>query len=211
MLQYASWAGIEPPADHWDENVMDGRGKAYGIEADIHYHTTRLDLAAAYTLSWNKRHYDEWYDGWFADKFDNRHKLNITMQWAVTKKINLTAAFTMRSGNRMTVPTQIAPMPDTPGGSNKYGNYSYDVNTYIYERPNNVSLPLYHRLDLGADFHHTTKHGHERIWNVSIYNAYCHLNAMYVELKQDWNGSALRAKAPGFIPILPSVSYTIKF
>lgn len=211
MLQYASWAGIEPPADHWDENVMDGRGKAYGIEADIHYHTTRLDLAAAYTLSWNKRHYDEWYDGWFADKFDNRHKLNITMQWAVTKKINLTAAFTMRSGNRMTVPTQIAPMPDTPGGSNKYGNYSYDVNTYIYERPNNVSLPMYHRLDLGADFHHTTKHGHERIWNVSIYNAYCHLNAMYVELKQDWNGSALRAKAPGFIPILPSVSYTIKF
>ena len=72
MLQYASWAGIEPPADHWDENVMDGRGKAYGIEADIHYHTTRLDLAAAYTLSWNKRHYDEWYDGWFADKFDKQ-------------------------------------------------------------------------------------------------------------------------------------------
>ena len=133
------------------------------------------------------------------------------MQWAVTDKINFTAAFIMRSGNRMTVPTQIAPMPETPGGSNKYGNYSYDVNTYIYERPNNVSLPMYHRLDLGADFHHTTKHGHERVWNVSVYNAYCHMNAMYVELKQDWNDSKLRAKSPGFIPILPSVSYTIKF
>lgn len=220
MLQYASWAGIEPPADRWDDNVMDGRGMSYGVEADAHYHTSRLDLSAAYTLSWNKRRFDGWYDGWFADKFDNRHKLNVTMQWAVTDKINFTAAFIMRSGNRMTVPTQIAPMPETPGhnGGTAGGFTNPDLsfggigaNSYVYERPNNVALPMYHRLDLGFDFHHTTKHGHERIWNVSVYNAYCHLNAMYVELKQDWNGSALRAKAPGFIPILPSVSYTIKF
>lgn len=111
-------------------------------------------------------------------------------------------------------------MPETPGhnGGTAGGFTNPDLsfggigaNSYVYERPNNVALPMYHRLDLGFDFHHTTKHGHERIWNVSIYNAYCHLNAMYVELKQDWNGSALRAKAPGFIPILPSVSYTIKF
>lgn len=206
LLQYSSWAGLEPPADRWDDNVMDGRGGSYGLEADFRYHSHRLDLAAAYTLSWNRRRFDGWYDGWFADKFDNRHKLNLTLQWAATSKINLTAAFTLRSGNRMTVPTQLAPLPDTPDNSSSSGDVAY-----IYERPNNVAMPLYHRLDIGADFHHTTKHGHERVWNVSLYNAYCHLNAMYVELKQGWDDNSLRAKAPGFIPVLPSVSYTIKF
>ena len=74
-----------------------------------------------------------------------------------------------------------------------------------------MALPLYHRLDVGADFHHTTRNGHERIWNVSIYNVYCHLNAMYVEVSQSRYDNTFRAKAPGYIPILPSVSYTVKF
>ena len=44
-----------------------------------------------------------------------------------------------------------------------------------------------------------------------IYNAYCHLNSMYV--KVDYNGvtQQFEAKNKGFIPIIPSFSYTIKF
>ena len=33
----------------------------------------------------------------------------------------------------------------------------------IYEMPNNVSLPAYHRLDLGINFRKTTKRGFERV------------------------------------------------
>ena len=71
--------------------------------------------------------------------------------------------------------------------------------------------PAYHRLDLGFDFHHVTKHGHERIWNLSIYNAYCHLNSMYVKVDYDEKTKQFRAKNKGFVPIIPSFSYTIKF
>ena len=27
LLQYSSWVGIEPPAEHWDSQVMDGKDK----------------------------------------------------------------------------------------------------------------------------------------------------------------------------------------
>ena len=73
---------------------------------------------------------------------------------------------------------------------------------------------------MGFNFRHTTKHGHERIWNLSVYNAYCHLNPLWVELeykelssnKVDLSGHQnFSVKTRGYIPIIPSVSYTIKF
>ena len=51
----------------------------------------------------------------------------------------------------------------------------------------------------------------ERIWNLSIYNAYCHLNSMYVKVDYDEKTKQFRAKNKGFVPIIPSFSYTIKF
>nr|WP_309546542.1 hypothetical protein [Hoylesella pleuritidis] len=81
---------------------------------------------------------------------------------------------------------------------------------FVYSHPNNVSMPAYHRLDLGFDFHHTTKKGHERIWNVSIYNVYWHLNPLFVDVKLREN-KTFNVRTKGFIPLIPSVSYTIKF
>lgn len=44
---------------------------------------------------------------------------------------------------------------------------------------NNYRLPASHQLNLGFNFHKKTKHG-ERIWNVSIMNAYNSLNPNHV-------------------------------
>ena len=81
---------------------------------------------------------------------------------------------------------------------------------YIYTEPNNLSLPAYHRLDLGCNFRHTTQKGREVIWNISLYNAYCHLNTMYAKIQNNADGT-FTAQSKGFIPIIPSISYTIKF
>ena len=132
------------------------------------------------------------------------------------------AAWTYHSGNRMTVPTQYVAWPDVPDGRvhGMISNHSYapcntDNNVYVnsgfvYDKPNNISLPAYHRLDIGFDFHHVTKHGHERIWNLSIYNAYCHINPLYVDISHLDDGS-FKVRTKGYIPMLPSFSYTIKF
>ncbi len=232
ILQYSSWTGLVPPAENWDRFVMDGRGKFYGIEADALYKTSRLTLQGAYTLSWNKRKYDDFYPRWFYDKFDNRHKINLSAQWNISSKVSMFAVWTFHTGNHITIPTQYVFMPNVPDGkpvfndletqryasqsdgitSNWINNYYYEgaSSNFIYEKPNNLTLPAYHRLDVGFDFKHKTRHGHEIIWNLSVYNAYCHLNSMYVDV--DFNNfGRLRFRNHSYFPILPSVSYTYKF
>ena len=204
LLQYRHWMGLQPPAAFWEQNVTQGRGKAYGIEMEARYRMRRLTAQMVYTLSWSKRKFPELYDGWFYDQFDNRHRLNTTIRYAMTNRISVFAALTLRSGNRVSFPTASAVNPRMPEDDDNHEP------TYIYGKPNCLSLPLYHRLDLGFNFKHTTRKGHEAIWNVSVYNAYCHLNTMYAKVKQANDGS-ISAKAKGYIPIIPSVSYTIKF
>ena len=211
LMQYTSWVGVEPPADKWDDMVMDGKGLFYGMEADAVYRTDHLTLSGSYTLSWNKRKYEDFYPDWYYDKFDNRHKLNLSLRYAFNKKVSCFAVWYYHTGNHATVPTQLASLPQLPdAGGHLYSGWagSYD---YVYAIPNNLTLPAYHRLDLGFDFRHVTKHGHERIWNLSIYNAYCHLNSMYVKIDYDEEKQQFKAKNKAFIPILPSFSYTIKF
>ena len=204
MLQYSNWMGFEPPANNWDKEVLDGKGKFYGIETDLCYNNKRLTFNASYTLSWNKRKFDDYYDGWFYDKFDNRHKVNLNLRYKAGRKMALYASWNLHSGNRITLPTQYINLPILPGEV-------YGETGYFYEKPNTISMPLYHRLDIGIDLHHTTKHGHERIWNISIYNVYCHLNTMYAIVDKGIYDDKYKIKTYGYMPIIPSVSYTIRF
>jgi len=216
LLQYKSWTGLQPPAVSWENEIIEGKGKFYGIEADVNYHSQMVELSAAYTLSWNKRKFDEFYRDWYYDKFDNRHKLNLTGRFKFNEKTEMYAAWTIHSGNKMTVPTQYVEIAPLPVGNSEgiktvfLGDGNDRYRKFIYERPNNISLPLYHRLDVGFNFYHTTKHGHQRIWNLSLYNAYSHINTMWAEAQVKDDGT-IRIKSKGFIPIIPSFSYTIKF
>ena len=213
LLQYSSWSGLEPPASRWDKLVMDGKGKYFGLEFDAVYKTKRMELTGAYTLSWNKRRFDDFYPEWYYDKFDNRHKINLTGRWQLTSKIAAYAAWSYHSGNHVTVPVQMTQTPDVPDGRPLHANLPGDMvedRMYVFDIPNNYRLPAYHRLDVGFDFHHTTRHGHERIWNVSVYNAYCHFNSLFVDIHQN-NKGQFSIRNHAYIPVIPSFSYTIKF
>lgn len=203
LLQYRHWMGFQPSAATWNRNVADGKGKSYGIEADATYTQGSTSMSMAYTLSWSRRLFKDIYPGWFNDQFDNRHKINISLSHSFTQRISMYAAWTFHTGNRLTMPVGYALQPNIPGDN----GYSYD---YIFDCPNNFRLPSYHRLDIGANFRHTTRHGKEGIWNVSLYNAYCHLNTMYVKVRLDDNNK-FQIKNYGYIPIILSVSYTLKF
>ena len=213
ILQYSSWVGLEPPAANWDYFVMEGEGRSYGVELDADYNISNLNLHGSYTLSWTEKKFDDFYDGWYYDKFDNRHKFTFTGRWNITKKIAAFAAWTFRTGNRMTIPTQYIGLPNVPDQSGEGLRNIWNADdglNFAYEKPNNIVLPAYHRLDIGFDFRHKTKKGNERIWNLSFYNAYCHLNSMWVHIKID-DKNQMKIKNMAFIPVIPSFSYTFKF
>ena len=204
LLEYDTGNNLMLPADKWENLVRTGNGKSYGLEARLTFANTQNALEANYTLSWTKEKFKDFYPDWYPGKFDNRHKLNLAFSHKFNQRIDCYAAWTYHSGDRATVPTQYVQGPSLPGIPDS--GYA----ELIYERPNNITLPAYHRLDFGINFRRTTKRGFERIWNISIYNVYCRINPFYTKVEQTTDGS-FRGKSFGIFPILPSFSYTLKF
>ncbi len=114
LIEYDGGTSLTPPYDDWEKHVRRGRGRAYGVELEAAYGNERLSLTAAYTLSWNERRFPSFHKGWYPEKFDNRHKLNLNLTYKIRPGIDAYAAWTFHSGNHMTVPQQLAISPELP-------------------------------------------------------------------------------------------------
>lgn len=204
ILEYDGKDQLAPSVENWEADVKRGKGRAYGVELALSRHVLKTSMNFSYTLSWSKRKFDDIYRGWYANKFDNRHKINISVRHQLTQQIEAYAAWNYHSGNKITVPSQYIESPALPGINGK------KPGQWVYEEPNNATLPAYHRLDLGVNFRKVTKRGFERIWNISIYNAYCRMNVLYAKV-DDLSAGKFTSKATGVFPIIPSFSYTLKF
>ena len=192
MDNLSEYNGIEtlyPDFRRWEQELIKGEGRAYGMEMEVMKKWKNSELTASYTLSWNERHFADIYYDWYPARNDNRHKFTINATHRFSSKFDISLGWICHSGNRMTIPTQII-----------------DEKLY-YSSPYNYRLPAYHRLDAGANLRKTTKRGNESIWNVSIYNAYCRLNPMFTQFDRD----SKKLKTVGIVPIIPSFSYTLRF
>ena len=69
-------------------------------------------------------------------------------------------------------------------------------------------------LDIGMNIHRKTRHGREVVWNISVYNVYCRINPIYATFSYDSTKPEevkLEGVSHGFIPIIPTFSYTLRF
>lgn len=196
ILEYSGANSLFPPLDSWETSFHKGKGRAYGLEAEFGWNSHSLSFTAYYTLSWSERRFEGIWHSWYPHRHDNRHKLTLMGMWKMTDGVEVYANWNYNSGGWMTVPTHIY----NPG----------EVFDRIYTAPNNVNLPDYHRLDLGANFRKTTKRGNERIWNIGIYNAYCRKNIVFVAISER-DDKSLYGEGRAIFPIIPSFSYTLKF
>lgn len=197
LIEYAGPYTVFPPLSDWENGYKPGQGRSWGTELDFGYDDGRTEVNVYYTLSWSQRRFDDFYRGWYADRNDNRHKLTLMARHKFGKRFEIYGAWNYHTGNRVTLASH-----KTPDG------------TDIYLEPNNVKLPDYHRLDLGLNFVKNTKRGNTSIWNLSLYNAYCHTNPIFaLEEYLSLGGKVVAnyASAMGIIPIIPTFSYTLKF
>lgn len=196
LLEYSGANSLFPPLDSWEASFNEGRGRSYGLETEFGWRSDRLSMTAYYTLSWSQRRFEDIWTDWYPHRFDSRHKLTLMGRWKVSKTVDLYASWNYSSGSWMTVATHIY----NPG----------EVFDRIYTRPNNVNLPDYHRLDIGANFRLVSGKGLEHVWNIGIYNAYCRKNVVFVTVSEREDKS-LYGTGRAIFPIIPSFSYTLKF
>lgn len=222
LLEYKDQYFLLPSSAAWEEKLTVGRGRAYGVEWLVRKQAGRLTGWFGYGLSWSDRRFAELNKGKpFPDRYDNRHKLNIVGMYKLSERVELSCAWSYASGNHVTLSLENY---EGIGGPEEQPSpwHSYVPQIDMYEDRNNYQLPAYHRMDVGLKIYRPQKKGRMGIWQVSVYNVYCRMNPFMVY--KDWK--AIRSttaegessykfvpvfKHVGFMPVVPSVSYTYQF
>ena len=206
VLEYKSGIIVLGSSGGWEDKVSMGTGRAMGLEFFAQKTAGKVTGWIAYTLAKSDRLFS---DGTinqgkrFPYKYDRRHNFNISLNYDISKKVDLSATWSIASGNLATIPERRT----TVGYYNGEGMVLYNSD-YISER-NNFRLPVSHRLNLSVNLHRIRKN-HESVWTFSVYNAYNQMNPNFVFSKTN-NKGELVIKKMTILPILPSVSYSYKF
>lgn len=198
LVDYRDEYYLQPPTEMWNSRLCSGRGTAKGIDLKVEKLSGKVTGHIAYSLGWADRTFAEKNGGHtFPARFDHRHTINILLNWNISAKVQLNAAWTGHSGNRFTLLTQTWELRN-------YDNSWFSYQAPLKARINNYQLPFYHRLDLSC-----TVRNRRGYWNFGLYNAYCNMNTVAISRSSNSHGPVF--KKFKMIPLIPSISYTWKF
>lgn len=160
----------------------------------------------------------------FYPRQDSRHNIALVGKVKLSNKTTLSANWVYKSGNTLNVPQGFY-----------YGNFATGAeviavgagddrrNEILNEQINRVPYfgsgssyrtEAYHRLDIAIQLH-KKKEKYERYWEFGLYNVYNRKNPFYYYLTSTndpvKNGQRVELKKKSLFPIIPSISYNIKF
>lgn len=197
IIEYSEGASYLDPTSNWEDKVVVGKGWSYGAELFLQKKTGKTTGLIGYTLSWTNRQFANInFGNKFPYRYDRRHDFKMALVHKLSKKIELSADFVFGTGQAITLPV---------------ARYLDDTGEEIqaFEKRNNYRMAPFHRLDFGISFNKQKKN-FSRSWIVSVYNVYDRRNPFYIYLGTDSNNKPAY-KQVSLFPILPSVTYQIKF
>lgn len=178
--------------------LVEGKGRAYGLELAAHKNTGKITGWVAYTLSKVQNKIDGVMNGdWYTATHDRRHDLVAVVMADVGRNWQLSATWRYTTGQALTAPA---------------GKYEIDRETYYYyDQRNNRRAPDYHRLDLSMM--HTKKTPRmSRTWSMGVVNAYNRMNPFFVNFEEDDSKvSGTKSVVTSLFGIIPFVSLSFKY
>lgn len=188
----------------FESQLIQGKGKSYGLELLLKKDAGRLSGWISYTLSWSWRQYDEINGGkWFPARYDRRHNAAVVTQYALGKRWAISMVWEFISGARFTPVTgQYIMLSPALSGLDLIP---------VYSEINAVKLANAHRLDLGLKF--SSKPARAFHWQlfVGAYNVYNRANPIGISIEQNETDGSLRYRQPGLFGFLPFISYGFGF
>ncbi|MGE5457431.1 MAG: TonB-dependent receptor plug domain-containing protein, partial [Methanococcaceae archaeon] len=205
LIEYSEGSSFLDPGS-WENKIeKGGRGRGYGMEFILKKNSGKTTGWLTYTLAKTERQFENISMGnWFPYKYDRRHDVSILVNQKFNDRIDAGLTWEFSSGNLFTLITDVY---DSFLAAGSYTTIQY------YKSRNNYRLPAYHRLDLGINFHKQKKNVY-RTWSISVYNAYNHKNVFFLYFgNDDLHGrkDLIVFKKYTLFPILPSVTYSLKF
>ena len=191
--------------ENLETSVLQGEGKAYGVEFLIKKKRGKLNGWLGYTYSRSLLKLDGEFNEeivnngeYFPSNFDKPHDFSLVLNYKFTKRYSISANFIYQTGRPVTYPV----------GSYDYGGAEYTV----YSDRNQFRIPDYYRLDLGVNIegnHKKNKLAHS-FWNISVYNVLGKNNPYSVYFVTE-NGEIKGYKTTIFSVPIPTVTYNFKF
>ncbi len=193
---------------NWQKNIeVAGTGYSYGVELLLKKTNGIFSGWIAYTYSRSFRLFKNINQGHvYPYRYDRPNSFNIVTIYKLNKKITFSAVWVYGTGYPYTKPKAFAQLIDNVD----YQQFSYYL---IWEPRNSSRMSNYHRLDLSMIY--TKKNNkNEKVWSINIYNVYSRLNPYYYDINAYYNRNKTYSwKIYKYVlfPIIPSISYTIKF
>ena len=188
-----------------ETEVLQGEGKAYGVEFLFKKNVGRLNGWFGYTYSrafikLDGRFAEETVNNgnYFPTNFDKPHDLSLVTNYKFTRRFSLSANFVYQTGRPVTYPV---------------GNYTFLGAEYaLYSDRNRFRIPDYYRLDLSfnVEGNHKLKKVAHSFWNISIYNVLGRNNPYSVFFVTE-NGDIRAYKSSIFTIPIPTITYNFKF
>ncbi len=192
----------------WQDMLTYGKGWTYGIEFFAKKNFGKLSGWLGYTLAWANRQFDGKdplnFGEVFPYKYDRRHDIGIALQYQLSENVDMGGVWVFGSGYPATLYTQQMLNP-----GNLYGDWYGDF-VFYFKKTNNFRLPVYHRLDLGINFHKKLKWG-ERTWKIGTYNTYNRLNPTFMIPMENWETGKREIRQFSLFPFIPYVAFAFKF
>lgn len=225
VLEYRDGASYFGIGTGWEEKVCMGRGWSYGLEFMVQKKVGKTTGWVGYTLARAMRKFDR--EGMminggnpFPAKYDRRHDLSATVTHAFSKRFDVNATFVLASGNCGSLGYDEY-MTDDMSGCGPESGFERSMSASYLANRNNYRMPLYNRMDIGCHFYRETGRRNRctSIWSIGIYNVYNHKNPFLVlvdsESEFDYEHYTWKVwpvlKKVSIFPMMPSVSYTLKF
>jgi len=188
-----------------ETELLQGDGKAYGIEFLLKKSAGRLNGWIGYTYSrtfikLNSQFNDEKVNNgaYFPTNFDKPHDVSIVMNYKFTHRYSFSSNFVYQTGRPITYPI---------------GKYNYNGAEYtLYSDRNKYRIPDYYRLDIGLNIegNHKIKKLAHSFWNISVYNVLGRNNpySIFFVTKE---GEVKAYKTSIFSVPIPTITYNFKF
>ena len=201
-------------ANYPNEFVTQGKGKAYGVDLMSSISNRLWTLSTYYTLMQSINQFDDLNFGKpFAASTDIRHLFNITFKRNFSSKLTLVLTWQYNSGKPITVPTRFFqyPLLDMDNGelSNTYVRF-----IAVEDERNNYRTQPFHKLDISFTKEYQAFKRYDAVFSFGVYNAYNQANPYIYYLSRKWNADGTYKpilKSMQMFPIIPSVSWSIKF
>ena len=163
-----------------EQSVVQGEGKAYGLE--LSFKKSKGPVNGWFNYTWSRSflrtNNENLLDrinnnSWYRSDFDRPHAINATINFEGDKWNTLSFNFTGQTGRPYSISNGVFPLDG--------------INVPIFLERNNTRLPVYHRLDLSWNIHFSKSKENKRWlndWTFTVYNLYGRKNPFNIYYTQ---------------------------